>query len=450
MTDISISLVGPDQRLALGAANRATAAEQAVSALVDQANTTLGLVTAARDQVLAVRQRADLYVPLTQSLGIAHAPQVTAPGTVVPTLYTFNGGSEAPSVTSPVPINAANLPIEASNMASLVPYQPMAGVEGWGPGLGYQSAKAGVPASFVFMPGNGSMSIQLLHVAHITNLKHALYRAVKLLRAMGFEPTIHLIFNQGHADSDAVGDGNQTGVTPTSQSLYTLGMRKLFATMRVAATWALGYQFSGPIWVTPMLTGNGFATYASRRDIVMAQILAPTTIAGVRLLPTYSQFANQFNTDLIHPLGGTFRYYAELVDLYMRSVLTPPRIVSKAVSGSTVVVGFDQAIKYGSVPDLTTPGNSKDGFSVIDNTGAEVAVSATAITGPKQVTLTVSTTANLSGSWFVHNGLQQAGTIGALADPTTVMPRTRIVGTSDVGTAQDGTVLQNSSLPQEF
>lgn len=397
----------------------------------------------------AVRPSADLFVVMGQSLTIGRSPRVTSPSQVEPTLFMFNGGPEAPSFTSPAPINAVAVPVGAANMASLSGYVPLSGLEGWGPGLGYQSARYGASRSFVFAPGTGSMSLKRLHAAHMANLKHGLRRAVELLRTAGFEPTIHLIFVQGHADADNVADGG-TGDSPTSTANYLIGAAKLFASMRTAATIALGRTFTGPIWVTPLLTANSIASVAAKRDIVVAQQQMPSVIPGVRLLPPHSQFANLFETDLVHPTGTAYRYYAELVAAYLKGNRTPPEMVSKAIVSGKVEVTFDQTIALSSTTaDLLTPGNSKAGFTVIDNGGAEVAVSAVVVSG-RVATLTVASTAGLTGSWKVRNGLQQINAIGALAAAADAMPRTLMVGITTVGEAEDGTILENFSIPQEI
>lgn len=372
----------------------------------------------------------------------------TSANAIVASLFTFSGGCQTPTMAVQ-PGDYTSQAIPPINYQTMVPFFQPAGVETLGPGLGYQSAKAGVPACFFWAPGAGSMSARALHGSFMEDLRHGLYWAVKLIRAAGYEPTIHFIINQGHADADGLDDGGNPG-TPTSQADYTLAWRKNIATMRLAATQALGIPFTGPIWVTPMLTQNGVQSYAARNAIVSAQVNMPNTIAGVRLLPSYGQFANLFDVDLEHPLGPGYRYKGELDAAFTSSGLTVPQIVSKAVvSPGVVAVTFNQPVQYGSVPDATARGTSCDGFNVVDNTGAEVQVNSTSVSGAV-VTLNVASTANCTGSWLVRNGLQQLSPIGNTGVSAAVMPRTRMVGMIDAGTAQDGTPLQNTSIPQEF
>jgi hypothetical protein len=139
-----------------------------------------------------------------------------------------------------------------------------------------------------------------------------------------------------------------------------------------------------------------------------------------------------------------------LVGAYVHAGLYPPRMLSKAVVGSTVEVTFNQSVKLSvTTPDMGVPGNSKAGFTVIDNGVAEVPVTAISVAGAK-ATLTVGSVANLTGSWFVRNGLQLTGTLGSTGDPVSYMPRTLVVGLTNVGTAEDGTILENFSIPQEI
>lgn len=431
------------------AAKAATAAQESEAAFII-VSAARDLTLAARDEVLAQRQIANLYVPVGQSLTPGRGPQVTAAGAVDPGLYTFIGGPEAPYVTSPPPLDVSTIPIDPANWSEIVPFVPgnPGNTETWGPGLGYQSAKSGVKRSFFFVPGSGSMPLRMLHRAHMRNNAMGLESAVRLLRREGFEPKIIYFFVQGHGDTQTTDDGNNPGFAPTTAVEYLIGAAKLFVVMRMAATLALGYDYLDVIWVTPLLTSNGVSSFEARRQIVLAQGMMPQVIPGVRLLPPHSQFANLMDSDLTHPLGQAYRYYAELAAAYPNAGVTVPRITRVALVAGVVEVTFDQPVKYSVVPDATARGASRDGFTVIDNTGAEVPVTATAIVGTV-VKLSVASVASLNGNWFVRNGLQQLIAVGTLGFPEQHMPRTRIAGLVDAGVAQDGTPLENLSIPEE-
>jgi hypothetical protein len=392
----------------------------------------------------------DLFLTIGQSLTLAGAPQVTLAGRVPSTLLMFNGGSEAYLANAPAPLNY-DYGIPSANFSAMVPFLAPANAEGHGPGIGYQSAKAGVARSFFFAAGHGGYSLSLLSKGAMSTLTNALRCAVRNARALGYAPNLYIIIDHGQADADALDDGGNGGYPPTTQAQYANACGKIVARLRKAAAQALGIAgYTAPVWVVPMITQNLVATLNARRDIIQAQAGMPTTSPGVRLLPPRSQFANLFETDLVHLWGQGQRNYAELIGAYVRSGLTPPRMIAKAVVGGTVEVTFDQPIAMSAtLADMAVPGNSKGGFTVIDNAAAEVAVTGVAVAGSK-ATLTVASVANLNGGWKVRNGLQLTGVIGVNGVPASYMPRTMIVGTVNVGVTEAGIALENFSIPQEL
>jgi hypothetical protein len=537
----------------------------AVGGSIANVNTVGANMTAvnAAAQVVTGKTTAQLFIVVGQSLTDGRAPQVTAPANVVPQLTTFVGGSEVPLLNNPAPTSGSQYPVSVTNnMASMVPLVPAAGLEGLGPGIGYQAAKYSALV-FYFAPGFGGTSLKQLHTGMMGTFRHSVRRAVELVKAAGYTPQVNLVVIHGHGNADNKTDGGLTTQTPTSTADYIAAMKKMVASWRAAIATALDVStWAGPVWVTPLMTGalTGTAdTPAARTEIVNAQSQFPTVIPGVKLLPPHSQFANIFANDLIHPVGQGYRYYGELIGLYPTTSLQPPKMISKSVVGSTVVVTFDQPIRLSAtLVDMNTPGNSKNGFLVIDNTattatgsvtlaanpaandtvtingkavtfvagggtgfqvnigaantdtaanlaalitanpaifnctaavagnvvnltadrvgptgnyitlamssagnsvsgstfsggvdGAEKTVSAVAVAG-STATLTVNNTTNLTGNWKVRNGLQSVGTFGSVGAATDRMPRTMVVGTVNVGTAQDGTVLENFSITQEI
>lgn len=391
----------------------------------------------------------DLFIVFGQSPTISRAPQITLAGTVPPTLFMFNGGYEVERFVSPVPLSISAVPVSPNNMQSLTGFVPVTGYESLGPGAGFQSAKAGVPRSQLIVTGYGGQSHRQLHACFMENTRYAVEAATRLWRLAGYQPVFHVIFIHGHANADAATDGNNSGETPTTTAQYLTGSGKLLNSVREAITNALDYTFTGPIWVTPLLTGAGVASFAARNAIVQAQTMMPATIPGTRLLPPPSQFANQFDPDRVHQLGPGYRGYSELFGAYVRSGLTPPTMISRAVVSGKVEVTFDQAVKLSTtLPDMGIPGNSKAGFNVTDSTGTEVAVSAVTFADNK-ATLTVANTVGLTGAWSVRNGLQTTGVLNGQQTSSDYMCRTMAVGTANVGVMQDGTPIENFSITQE-
>jgi hypothetical protein len=396
----------------------------------------------------------DLDVIIGQSLSVARGPQITTAAQIVPNAYMFNGGLEAFTFNQPTNPNQTTEPQHPDNYASMVPMAPISGVESLGPGMAYQSSLVGHPC-FFFSAGMGSQSARQLRKGNIyfTNFAYGLYRACALIRAAGYEPNLHLFFSQGHANANQTTDGNNTGETETTTADYltaTTGSGKLFQTMLLAASYALGRVWLGPIWVDPLLTGGASGpayTLTGRKNIAAAQLAMRSSY--VRLLPAWSQFVNYGEADLVHPGGQGFRYRAELFKAFaQKATIRPPVMLSKAVVGSTVELTFDQPVRVSTrIVDATgLPG--KKGFELFDSTGASVTINSVANhpTTSTKIVLTPASVSGLTGPWAVRAGLHQVTSGTASVS----FPRTHIVGTTDVGTAEDGTVMENPQPAQEI
>lgn len=400
-----------------------------------------------------------------QSLTIARTPQVT-------TAYPANllqpvGGSEWPTFTNPAPLSVSSRAAVPAHFASFVPYAPVISAdsapslgEGLAPGFAAQFLRA-MPGQTVIACATGLGGTALsLHVAgggaqggqsgpFMANLQMYLRAAVKWARAQGLSPRIIPIYIQGHADADLLNDGG-TATVETTTAQYVAGLTKLARDIRAAAQNALGYPFTDPIWLQPLLTGQGSSQYtlAGRRQVANAQVQACSgSVPGMMMVPPISQLAPWIATDLVHPLGQGFRYNGELLAAavlgwYAGVPQHPPYIVAKQVVSSTqVTVTFDQPVQIsGLVTEASTSGVMA-GLELYNGSGTQIPLLGVNVSGAV-ATLTV---ANTSGAATVRNGLAQENT-GA----NTKFPRTRIAGLVNLGTTIDGMALGNFSAAQEF
>lgn len=400
--------------------------------------------------------RMDLFFHYGQSLTVARGSIITDPAEVVPTLYTFNGGAEYAFFDDPTSGSVTSWPAHPQNFETLenfVPYSA-ANKESHAAGFGYQSAQGPAARSLYFSPGYGGQSARLLRPGNTfwCGFSYGIYRAVKLARAMGYEPIPHIIWDQGHAQCDTFTDGGTGGETETTSADYQTACGKIFAEMRRAVSYALGTPWTGPIWVAPLLTGQGAANVYSltgRKNIIAAQLAMQS--ANVRLLPAWSQWVSTANceSDGVHPAGGAIRYRAETFAAYiLNGNLRPPKMLSKAVVGSTVEVTFDQPVAISSRVLDGSSLNGMKGFEIYDNTGASKTINSVTAhsTDSTKIVITPANTTNLSGSWYVRAGLHQTTT----GQATLMFPRTFVKGAIDVGTTEDGTTIENIQIPQEI
>jgi hypothetical protein len=414
-------------------------------------------ITALDTRVTALEDGPTCYIiPVDgQSLTIGRANQVTTQSAVVEQVYMPVGGSEWPSVNSPAPLSSSSRPISPANFASFSPLVQPSGKENLFPGLGYQVAQTGADKILVFAPGEGGTSIGQ-HLAgggaeggatgpYFANLQAFLRHAVAWAREQGLVPIIIPILNQGHSDADQLNDGG-LATTETTQAEYLAALTKYKRDINMACSMAMGTIWNETLWITPLLTGAGTISYtlAGRKQVVAAQLQASQgSVPGVRLLPPFSQFTPLFETDLIHPGGQAFRYYGEVAGLAIfNPAITVPYITAVSVlNGTQVKVTFDQAIAIDTTLIEATTAGVQAGLEAYTAGGAQLPLTAATASG-RDVTVTMASTATFSK---IRNGLAQE-TIGA----ATKTPRTRIRGTSQLGTAQDGTALWSFSTPQEF
>ncbi|HEY1605632.1 MAG TPA: hypothetical protein VGF77_08525 [Allosphingosinicella sp.] len=412
------------------------------------------LATTALTNIEAALAVMDLIIYFGQSLTLSRSPQVTLAANIVPDAYTFNGGPEAFNFNQPTSGNSISWPIPPANMTSMVPLVPLVGVESLAAGACYQSHIAGRPSFFCSF-GIGAQSARQLREGNLyfENLKYGVQCAVKLIRAAGYRPNPIIIWAHGNADADQADDGNIYDNTETSSADYQTATKgKIFPSICRAVSFALGQVWTGPIWVEPLLTGAGDhsgtpqQTITGRRNINAAQVAMQS--AQIRLLPSWSQFVAHAAVDLTHPDGQGYRYRGELHSAYARQDLVPPKMLSKAVSGATVVVTFDQPVRISTRIPAGSGLTGVYGFEIYDNTGASVPITSVVPSGsnPAQIIITPATVANLTGPWVVRNGQQQGPDTGTAA---TYFPRTFVVGEVDVGIAEDGTVMENASISQE-
>jgi len=408
---------------------------------------------------LVAGQTPECYIVpvIGQSLSIGRASQITAPTAIPVGLYMPVGGCEFPSVNSPAPLSSSSRPISPANFASFVPLVQTSGVETLAPGLGYQLTTGGISKVIYFATGLGGTSIGQ-HLAgggagggasgpFFANLQSFLYNAVAWVRANGYRPIIKPIYIQGHSDADQLDDGGNA-TTETTQAQYLSALTKLKRDVNMACSLALGEPWNETLWVTPLLTGGAAGptyTLAGRKQVVAAQLQAAQgSVRGIKLLPPHSQFATLFTEgDLVHPNGQGFRYYGELAGAcILNPTITPPYIVSTSVlSGTQVKVTFDQTVAIDSTLAEATTSGVFAGLEAYTAGGSQLPLTAASVSG-RDVTVTMASTATFSK---IRNGLAQE-TSGTYVK----MPRTRIRGTTAVGTAQDGTVLYSFSIPQEI
>lgn len=399
-----------------------------------------------------------LIVPVIgQSLSIGRAPQIT-PGDAVPNnLYMPVGGPEWPTMTAPVPLSSSTRPVVPSNFASFVPYVPLAGLEGLAPGMGWQLAQAGYATVVTWASGEGGASLsQLLPGGstvggaggpYFANLQSFLYHAVKWARARGLVPVIKPVFIQGHGDADLFVDGGLPG-TETLTAAYLAGLVKLKTGINLACLMALGEPWNETLWLTPLLTGQAAVPYTlvGRKQVVAAQLLAAQGgVQGVRLLSPHSQFAATFGFgDLVHPLGQGYRYYGEVAGASLAAGdRTVPYMTGKTViSGTQVKISWSEAVEISALVGEATTAGVMAGLEAYTAGGVQLPLTAAAVTGTKEVTVTMANTATFS---VMRNGLAQE-TVGGAA----LMPRTRVASVTPLATAQDGTVLGVFSIPQEL
>jgi hypothetical protein len=391
--------------------------------------------------------RAVLLVTYGQSLREWQAHQVTT--AAIPNLYQFQGGvaiSQFAGFSDPTSNRDVTQPF--SNYASIVPFAPRDGLEIMAAGIGAQILQEPYTrACLIFSPGYSGQSARMLRqgLNLFRDLENGLCEGVRRLEELGYVVDIRFVWNQGHANADAINDGLGGGETPTSVAQYVTILTKMRDAFWRAARTATGLLVSPTIWVVPLQTGNTLYPAANVRDIQEAQRQAVATLPGFSFTPPYSQFANDFQTDLVHPYGEAIRPHGEAVGIAMRGEVSPPLMTAATIVNSTTVdVTFNQDVALSAtLIEATGYANDAMGFQALTSGGAYVNVTAaTHPTAPNKIRLTVATGTLAGGK--ILNG-QQWNATGPAA---TYMPRTHTVGTTPIGTALDGTILENFSIPQ--
>jgi hypothetical protein len=400
-----------------------------------------------------------LLLILSQSPMMRRGPQITAHAQITPNALEFVGGIEEQYLASP-PVSVGLVAPSVTNYASVRSYIPVANFESMYPGWAAQAYADGNTQMLAAQVGQGGISMRQLGRngrTHITTLEYICMRAKRIADSIGARLDIDVIGAQGHGDTDLVTDGGAGGMAQTTVDQRLIQLNKFNINVREAISRGTGTPFVKPIWLEPLLTGQGFSggaevyTLVGRRNIANADLRAVTgEVPGLRALPARSQLANQAESDLVHYYGQSYRYYSEMCYLATRKNLGVQYMIAKRVQSPTEIVAtFAQPVSLPSaIVEATGQTNCVKGLEVYNDSVTQLAVSAVTITAVNEVTITVPSTATCTNPslWKIRNGLFQANTGTA----SVLMPRTHVCGPETVGTAIDGTVFYNPSYPQEI
>jgi hypothetical protein len=407
---------------------------------------TIRAIALTADPSTSALRRAVIVLSYGQSLTGDLSPAVST--SEIANTYTFIGGynkENFPDWSN----SAGELTQNTANLSDVVAYAPGATNENLFSGLATKLVQSeDVDALFVFRATLGGQSLKQLRSGtnNFRDFANGACAAVYHMERLGYAVDPATVFIQGQADADLLDDGGgATTVSTTAE--WKSGMTKLHASFAEAWRVATGRPISPPTYLVPMLSGSGGGQYTSAgiQNVVEAQRQAVRDVAGVRWGPGYSQFANLFNTDHVHPLGQAVRYHAEALGLVMlMDSFSPPQMTAiSAIDGTHTDVTFDQDVVIdGTLSEASGYADAKYGFQL--TIGATYyAVSAVAQTSARVFRLTH---ANCSTSGrAVLNGLMFYASSGPAA---TYMPRTHVRSTVSIGTAVDGTILYNFSIAQ--
>lgn len=397
---------------------------------------------------------ADLLLTLGQSLAGYHDHKQT---TVAPEgMLQFIGGDHIERFPDFIDPTANRDYVQnPANYASLVPWTPSTiDKEITHAGIALRRLEQeDVAACLPFAAGYSGQSARLLRQGGnlFKEFERAACYGVDHLERHGYAVNIIGIYNQGQADADTKNDELGAGNTPTTSAQYKLILQKHRDAFWRVARMATGRPISPTLWIAPFQSGGGDAgtpLYAAVniRAIQEGQRLAVRDHVGLAFLPPWSQFANSFQADLVHPYGEAQRLWGEAAGLYIGSGLSPPQMTAATiVNGTTLDVTFDQAVEISAtLVEATGYSNDAKGFQAMTSGAAYVDVTAAAAhpSDDHKIRLTVAT-ATLAGGQILNGQQWFAGGVA-----TTYFPRTHVIGTTDIGVSLVGNVtFENFSLP---